>query len=158
MTGQYSAWTEGTPIGEEMLDVAAAIFAFDGIVQNPDRRTANPNCIVRGSNIRIFDHELCFSHGLVIGWQAPWVLGGLATLEQAGNHIFRSGLRRRGIDMAPIEAAWLRIADQRLAQYLACIPEEWSAAISAAQAAIDLAAAARDNIQGCIEEIKRVLS
>src|SRR5262249_26198574 len=30
------------------------------IIQNPDRRTENPNCLVRGESIRIFDHDLAF--------------------------------------------------------------------------------------------------
>ena len=48
MTGGYSAWTADTRIKEAMYDMAAAIFAYDGIIQNPDRRTTNPNCLVRG--------------------------------------------------------------------------------------------------------------
>jgi hypothetical protein len=48
-----------------MLPVAAAIFVFDAIVQNADRRVDNANCLVKGNEIRIIDHEMTFTHGLV---------------------------------------------------------------------------------------------
>lgn len=53
ITGQYSAWTNGNLISEAMLPSAAAVFVFDGIIQNSDRREGNPNCLVRGDEIRI---------------------------------------------------------------------------------------------------------
>ena len=73
VTGGYSVWTPDTRISEAMVDTAAGVFAFDAIVQNPDRRAENPNCLVRGESIRIFDHELAFGHRLVVKWQPPWV-------------------------------------------------------------------------------------
>jgi hypothetical protein len=66
MTGGFSAWTPDTRIKEAMYDTAAAVFAFDAIIQNPDRRTTNPNCLVRGEDIRIIDHELAFAHRVVL--------------------------------------------------------------------------------------------
>ncbi len=76
VTGGYSIWTPDTRINEAMVDVAANVLAFDAIIQNFDRRTDNPNCLVRGENIRIFDHELAFGHHLLLNWQPPWVVGG----------------------------------------------------------------------------------
>jgi len=55
-----------------LVQTAAEVLVFDAIVQNPDRRADNPNCLVRGDEIRIIDHELAFSHGLVIGSVPPW--------------------------------------------------------------------------------------
>ncbi len=158
ITGQYSAWSENTPISEAMVDTAASILAFDGIIQNPDRRVANPNCIVRGENIRIFDHELCFSQEVVIGWQPPWVLGGLKAFETAGFHIFRAGLRHAMIGYDAIEQAWLSVSPQKIAGYMLTVPSEWSEGSPSAEAAIRLIVEARENIQGCIAEMKRVLT
>jgi hypothetical protein len=44
VTGGYSIWHSGNQIDVAMLPSAAAVFVFDLIVQNVDRRTDNPNC------------------------------------------------------------------------------------------------------------------
>jgi hypothetical protein len=158
MTGGYSAWTADTRIKEAMFDTAAAIFAFDAIIQNPDRRTSNPNCLVRGEDIRIIDHELAFAHRLVLGWQPPWILGGLNWLERKGNHIFLADLKRSEVDFAPIRRRWNAIADDRLNEYRATIPVEWAHVAADFDSALALIRDARNNIDGCIAEIRRVLS
>jgi hypothetical protein len=158
VTGGYSVWTPDTRINEAMVDTAASVFAFDAIIQNPDRRTDNPNCLVRGESIRIFDHDLAFGHRLVLKWQPPWAKGGLNWLEPKGKHIFRPQLRRSMIDFDAIEAAWMTVTDDRLAAYQAGLPAEWSAAASRVQSAVSLVREARTNMAGCIAEIQRVLS
>lgn len=157
MTGGYAQWTTETLIDDALLPAAAAVFVFDGIIQNIDRRAGNPNCLLRGGELRIFDHELTFSHGLVIGWVPPWRLGGLKDFEPPGKHIFREGLRKRHIDFAPIRAAWAGIHDSRLEEYEASLPAEWSSASATAKSAIKLIREARENIDACIVEVKRVL-
>jgi hypothetical protein len=89
MTGGFSAWTPDTRIKEAMYDIAAAVFAFDAIIQNPDRRTSNPNCLVRGEDIRIFDHELAFAHRIVLEWAhvAADVDSALTLIRDARNNI-----------------------------------------------------------------------
>ena len=158
MTGGYSAWTADTRIREAMFDIAAAIFAFDGIIQNPDRRTTNPNCLVRGEDIRIIDHELAFAHGVVLGWQPPWTAGGLNWLERKGSHIFLADLKRSGVDFAPIRVRWNAISDARLNEYRAAIPPEWAHVAADLDSALTLIRDARNNIDACLTEIRRVLS
>lgn len=154
----FSAWNPGNQISELMLPSAAAIFTFDAIIQNPDRRSDNPNCLVRGDNLRIFDHELAFSHGVIIGWQPPWQLGGLKPLETNGNHIFRAGLKGRQIDFAGIRAAWAGLSDARIREYEEALPQEWSGAAVAVASATKLIRDARDNIDACLTEVIRVLA
>lgn len=159
VTGGYSAWTPDTRISEAMVDTAAAIFTFDAIAQNPDRRSENPNCLVRGENIRIIDHELAFGHGVVLGWRPPWTAGGLNWLERKGAHIFRAGLRRAaGIDYDAIKAMWLNVDDNRLTSYGASLPTEWATAANRVQSALNLIRSAQANIDACLAEVKRVLS
>lgn len=144
-----------------MLPMAAGIFVFDGIIQNPDRRSVNPNCLVRGDELRIFDHELAFSHDLPrIGqpWTRPWVLGGLKSLETNGNHIFRAGLKGRSIDFGSIRAAWQGLSDAHIADYEGELPAEWTDVARAAASAAKLIRDARDNIDAVLQEVKRVLS
>lgn len=157
VTGQYSAWTSGNLISEAMLPDAAAVFAFDGIIQNPDRRDGNPNCLVKGDHIRIIDHELAFAHRLILSWKAPWKLGGLENLEKPGLHIFRSGLKGREIDYGPIRNAWSGLSDAQISAYGSAIPPEWAPATNSVASALQLIKDARDNIDACITEIKRVL-
>lgn len=157
LSGQVSAWNQRTRLLPSMVPTAAAILAFDGIVQNADRRADNPNCLVRGTELRIFDHELTFSHGLVIGWTPPWRLGGLSVLEVPGYHAFRSALRGQAVDYRPIRAAWLALSDSRISAYGGAIPPEWAAASGAVSGALALIRDARDNIDACLTEVQRVL-
>ena len=157
ITGGYAVWHSEVRIDEAMLPVAAAIFTFDAIIQNVDRRADNPNCLVKGSQIRIFDHELAFTHGVVIGWKPPWVLGGLKPLETPGFHIFRPGLFRRAIDFGPIRNVWAGLPDSRIEEYEQVLPDEWAAALDVSKAALALIRDARDRIDACLAEVKRVL-
>lgn len=157
VTGQYTVWTAGTLVSEIMRQYAAAILTFDGIIQNPDRRDQNPNCLVKGDEIRIFDHELSFPAGPIIGWRPPWVTGGLDVLTQPGFHIFRSGLKGRAIDFEPIRSAWAGLSDARILSYSSILPREWGAANNPVATALQLIKDARDNIDACIVEIERVL-
>jgi hypothetical protein len=158
VTGGYSVWTPDTRISEGMTDTAAAVFAFDAIIQNPDRRTDNPNCLVRGENIRIFDHELAFGHRLMLNWQPPWAEGGLNWMETKGRHIFRSELHQTVVDFEAIRAAWTTITEDRLDEYKRSIPQEWTTVAARVEAAISLVRAARENVDACMKEIQRVLS
>lgn len=158
VTGGYSTWTADTRISEGMLAPATAIFAFDAIVQNVDRRVDNPNCLVRGEEIRIVDHELAFAHKVVIGWRPPWAAGGLNWLERKGTHIFLADLRRSGMDLAGVRERWATIGDERIGQYGAALPAEWNAGAENVKDALELIRGAREHIDSCLSEIGRVLT
>ena len=155
---QYAPWNPGTALFEALVPLACAVFVFDGIIQNPDRRSDNPNCLVRGDAIRIFDHELAFTHRLMIGWRPPWTLGGLRAMEAPGHHIFRGILRGRTVDYAPIREAWAGLSDARVESYAEQLPPQWTAGAAAAAEAIALIKEARDNIDACLAEVRRVLT
>jgi hypothetical protein len=159
---QFSAWNDGTPLRPAMVPVALATFVFDVIIQNPDRRSSNPNCLVRGDTFRIFDHELAFlayhsSHS-IIGWKPPWVLGSFRVPEQADLHIFLRKLRHESLDFSPVRESWKRLSDSRVDGYASTIPVEWAQAVAEVASAISLIKAARDQIDGCLVEIQRVLA
>jgi len=158
ITGQYATWVKGTKIFDAFKPIAAAIFAFDAIIQNPDRRDGNANCVFKGDECRIFDHELCFTHDKVLFWMPPWTLDGLNTLKTPGNHIFRTALLGSRPDFSRVRDGWKGLSDARLLEYESAIPAEWSAAAGTVQAALKLIRDARDNIDGCIKEIERVLT
>ncbi|MCC8937435.1 hypothetical protein H8A99_13370 [Bradyrhizobium sp. Arg68] len=158
ITGQYSVWNSGTQVTESMLLTAAAIFTFDALIQNFDRQETNPNCLVNGEKILIFDHEQAFMHKLMLFWKPPWALGGLQNFEVPGRHIFRPSLLGRAIDFESIKTSWTNISDQRVEAYRSAIPPEWSGSQGPLDAALSLIKDARDNIDGCLQEISRVLT
>lgn len=49
-------------------DQAAAIFAFDLLIQNPDRHTVNPNLWTRSDRLVVYEHEQAFSFLHVLGF------------------------------------------------------------------------------------------
>lgn len=158
VSNQFSAWTTGTKITDGMLPTAAATLVFDAIIQNPDRRSENPNCLVKGQELRLIDHELAFSHGMILFWKPPWALGGLQALTEPGRHIFREKLLPREIDFSTIAADWLGLSDARLQEYGSIIPAEWAAAQGDINSAVTLIAEARENIDDCIAEVRRILT
>jgi hypothetical protein len=55
------------------FDVAVAIFAFDVLTQNPDRRMNNPNLYFNQNRFWMIDHELALRfEGLIGGARLPW--------------------------------------------------------------------------------------
>ena len=94
---------------------------------------------------------------MLIAWKPPWELGGLAWLDQDDQHIFSAELKRRDLDFAPLPALWSRVSDARLQEYRSAMQPEWDDAHRAVDEALDRIQNARDNIDGVISEIERVL-
>jgi len=157
-TAGFTAWSTGQRLSDAMRPVASGILLFDAIIQNPDRRVENPNCLVQGNELRIIDHELAFMHRIILFWQAPWLLGGMKEFETPGRHIFVNELKGAPVDFAPIKSRWTALSDARLQEYEGAIPPEWAAAYADIDAALKLIADARDNIDACIRELGRILA
>lgn len=153
----FRQWTTADRLSLNMVPEALAIFVFDALTFNPDRRSANPNCFVRGEALRVFDHELSFSHRLILFWTPPWRVGGLHAIEMDGAHIFRTELRGKVLDLGAIRASWAALSDERLEEYRAAIPVQWGEAAAPVDAALSLISDVRDNIDDCLAEIGRVL-
>jgi hypothetical protein len=79
-------------------------------------------------------------------------------LERPGFHIFRASLAGRVIDFDPIKTAWTSLSDARIAEYGSMVPSEWAGAAGAVKTALTLIQDARDNIDACLAEVKRVLT
>ncbi|MET3614761.1 hypothetical protein ABID16_003098 [Rhizobium aquaticum] len=156
---QFSAWAKGNVLTDTMVPDAAAILLFDAIIQNPDRRAGNPNCLVRGSDLRIFDHELAFMpNNLLLFWVPPWSAGGMKEFEKPGAHIFFNALKGRYIDYIRIKDCWSNLSDQRILEYRDAVPSEWQEAVPAVVTALNTIRDARDNIDGCLDEMRRILA
>lgn len=71
----YMIVAPALPVKGPMLQRAADIFAFDTFVANGDRHPRNPNCLVRGEDLAVIDHDLAFLMDAILFWKSPWVLG-----------------------------------------------------------------------------------
>lgn len=120
------------PVGPRMdlpegaLDEAAAVYAFDLLTQNPDRRSNNPNCALHDGHVFPFDFEMCFSFTLVLGGGGDPVDVGKHRICR--DHVFRPILHKlsKFIDLDPFFEGLTRLKKpERLDALVAAIPEEW---------------------------------
>jgi hypothetical protein len=152
---QWPAWTVANRLTPAMVQTAAEILAFDAFVENADRREGNPNCLVSGDQIRIFDHEMAFPRG-VIGLK-PWSVGGMKHLtEPPGRHIFQSQLVGQGIDSPAIRAKWAALRDDEIDEDGAAVPVEWHEPGFVGDILTKIRQV-RDNLTGCMAELERIL-
>lgn len=104
---------------------AARLYAFDLLVQNPDRRVGNPNCAFIGKDIFAFDFEMCFSFIHLLFAQAnAWEV---SKHDIAGNHIFHGALHKHMVNWKPFVQDVSRLTEERLRQMTTRLPSEWQA-------------------------------
>jgi hypothetical protein len=119
-----SSWPVDKKVSAAMREAAVRVFAFDALIQNPDRRFDNPNLGTLGNEIIIFDHESAFSFLLAIfASTEPWKLNTEGYLD---DHVFARCLRheRLSIDFAERLA---NLSQAALAGIAAQVPEGWKA-------------------------------
>jgi hypothetical protein len=128
----FTTWPPGRAPHGHQRDQAAAIFAFDALVQNPDRKAANPNLWARSDRLGVYDHELAFSFlsiSIIGGAPRPWEVNdhAAASFRFLENHIFYAPLRGTILSLDALEERLGGITDAQLAGYAATVPAEWSA-------------------------------
>lgn len=117
-------WPVDRSIPDSMLGSAVDIFAFDALIQNPDRRYSNPNLLTSGDNFFVYDHEAAFSFLLDISPSAyPWRLEREAYLS---DHVFFRRLRLAPINLVEFREKLLSLTDEVLDQIIAEIPSRWA--------------------------------
>ena len=119
-----STWPVGQPIPKAMLQGAARIFAFDALIDNQDRRYANPNLLARGDDIFVFDHEDAFRFLRLTGSRdKPWDLNKRRALD---DHVFYLPLKRREIDLTDFSLALVGLSETVFGEVASTIPPQWS--------------------------------
>jgi len=119
-----SPWPVDKPIPLAMWQRATDIFAFDALIQNPDRRYENQNLLVVGDDLLIFDHEQAFSFQLALAPSVtPW---DLADQPYLANHVFYRRLRGREVHFAPFTESLQRLSPDTLAGLVADVPLGWN--------------------------------
>lgn len=97
LTGLVGA-TPLVGLSDEEAAQAAHIYAFDLLVQNPDRRLTNPNHAKHEGTLVAYDFEMTFSFQQLIGTPpAPWAV---STHGISATHVLRSRIRQE-VDWEP---------------------------------------------------------
>jgi hypothetical protein len=125
----FTTWPPGRNPHGAQRDQAADIFAFDTLVQNPDRRAGTPNLWLRSDRIGVFDHELAFSFlalPVLGGTPKPWLAAfqgsSFRFLEQ---HIFYGNLRGGRLNLGPFQERLGALTDEQIRRYVEAVPAEW---------------------------------
>lgn len=119
----YVSWPQLRSIPATLQQDAADIFAFDILIQNPDRRQEKPNLLRKGDELAIFDHEMAFSflYALVPD-EHPWEG---KSMGFAKDHVFYGGLKGKAVSWDRMQGALEAIDSTRLAMYTDALPPEW---------------------------------
>ena len=126
LVGGYGVWPINKDVPALLRPSAGDIFAFDALIQNPDRKVNNPNLLWKGEEIFLIDHELAFSFLFQIG--APsnsWSLEGNAG-DFLNEHVFYRELKGRETELDRFQRALEAISDEDLAGMVDQIPREWN--------------------------------
>jgi hypothetical protein len=143
------------PIPVLLRPLAAEIFAFDVLIQNPDRRRENPNLLWNGDEIYLCDHEQAFSFlNGVIGWQPPWTGTGTSFYR---NHVLFQQLAGFIPNFDRMTGALEALTDDRLRQYIDVVPNEWSSNNNATSQIVDYLRHARENRAALFSVITHLL-
>lgn len=118
----FTIWPKDKSPSREVQNLVMEIFAFDAVIQNPDRRQVNPNCCFRGKDLIVYDHELAFSNFLSFIPSNPWEPKGLDFLK---DHIFYRILKGGDLQLERFQGGLVAVNQKRLDSYQRAIPSEW---------------------------------
>jgi hypothetical protein len=150
-----STWPKDKPVPVLLRPLAAEVFAFDVLIDNPDRRTGNPNLLWTNEEIFLYDHEQAFSFLMgVIGWQPPWTGGNTEFFRQ---HIFYQQLAGVGHNWDRLGGALGALTDGRLKEYVEAVPVEWRSNNRAGEKIAEYLRDARQNRAGLFRVIDHIL-
>jgi len=122
-----ATWAIDQAIPEVMWQNAVTIFAFDALIQNPDRRFNHPNLFSRGHSILVYDHEMAFSFIEDIVPQAsPWILANQRYLD---DHVFFKRLKAKKFDLTRFTNSLAELPAEALTSILADVPPEWNTGV-----------------------------
>ncbi len=123
ITGGFDTWPIGRAVPSDLIHAATEIFAFDAMIQNPDRRADKPNVLWQGEQLYIIDHEMGFSFIYDLLPQAkPWEI---TKLKFMSNHLFFGNLKGRSIQIERFAGAVETLTEEVMTDIMSAIPGEW---------------------------------
>jgi len=99
------------------------LYGFDLAIQNPDRRTSNPNCALFEEKLLAYDFELAFSFLMVVG--SAFEAWEISKHGLAAQHIFYPRLRKKNPAWRPLLASLRALTPKRLEELIAHLPTDW---------------------------------
>jgi hypothetical protein len=157
----FTTWPPGrNPVGTQR-DQAGDVFAFDTLIQNPDRRAVNPNLWARSDRLGVYDHEQAFSFlalpiigGAPKPWQAAKHPKSFQFMEQ---HLFYRSLRGGRLDFGPFKEKLGRLTDARIQAYANAVPAAWRSQSDFCDQLVEYLGEARQHREALIQFIKHLL-
>lgn len=123
LAGGFAGIPVGKPPPQILLPTLAELYAFDGLIQNADRIPLNSNCLLKGSDLRFFDHDQAFGFLLDLFGSGP--IEQPATYRFLTSHLARPFLPVNRAQFSRLEGSWKAITPELVASYRAAVPEEW---------------------------------
>ena len=126
LTGGYGVIPIEKSISASLKPLAAEIFAFDALIQNPDRKAHNQNLLWKGDEIFLIDHELGFAFLYQIGaFEKPWEVRSRIG-DFLNEHIFYRELKGQKIDLSRFQGALQETSDLDIDDIFDQVPREWN--------------------------------
>lgn len=150
----YSIWLNNMPVPYGAEQLVADVFAFDALIQNPDRTPEHPNCAVRNSEVLIYDHELAFSNLRAIFGPKPWEEGGLTMMR---NHLFNRDVGQLVYQLDRLHGAVSSIADRDIDEILSVIPDSWEGDMISKSSVKSYLQQCRDNFTDLRHQLQSVI-
>jgi hypothetical protein len=151
----------GYSIPSETTAEAAEVLAFDGICLNGDRRPEKPNCLHKGSQIMMIDHEMALNHygiGTILN-PFPWKLGSLTPFSSPPTeHVFYKGTKGKALPEERLESQFGVVTQVKIANYLAAVPADWDPSGDVGLGIGDYLAQALINMGNSFTEVRRLLA
>lgn len=149
----FSTWPVDKQVPDVMREAATNIFAFDALLQNPDRRHGNPNLLTKGDTMMVFDHEVAFSFLLdLFPSQTPW---NMSNQRYMTDHVFYHQLKSQPIDLTTFTYKLDELSTEVLEEVFADVPAEWKN--ENGPRIVQHLSAVRDHAQEFAEQIRRFL-
>lgn len=120
----YSLLPIGKSPARALVPALAELYAFDGLIQNADRVPANANCLIRGNELRIFDHDQAFGFLLDLWGAKP--VDEIDSYSFLSRHLAYPHLARDRAHFTRLEGAWQAINTKTVAGYRDLLPDAWS--------------------------------
>jgi hypothetical protein len=111
-------------MSQDQIQDAAQIYLFDLLVQNPDRRVDNPNCVVVARHLTAIDFESCFSflYPIVGNSAHPWEVSRQGI---ASRHLFHRDLNAAGVEWTVLVRHLMATAFEVLENCEIWLPQAW---------------------------------
>ncbi|MDD7973920.1 HipA family kinase [Roseinatronobacter alkalisoli] len=159
----WRRWSEANKMPRHQHQIQGQTYLFDTIIQNWDRRIANPNILKKGDEFRILDHEECFGSATAPDDEkpfihVPWSVGGLTNFI-AGDYqhpFWRTLKPSNHVDFNVAAQTWKRLPADTFSMYANDAPPEWGAACDDIASYLTLAVQHIDEVVVAIEGARQL--